>query len=77
MAHTLSDSLALLYREFGLNVTQGTGLWYMDLCHGNFRDPALVEAVGRARKWYGESLKHDRSHHSEVAVISQPECAST
>ena len=75
IAHTLEDSLALIYREFGMNVTHGTGLWYMDLRGNNFRDPALVDAVGRMSKWYKESLKHDRSHHSEVAVISQPECA--
>lgn len=75
VARTMEDSLALLYREFGMNVTQGTGLWYMDLCGGTFRDPVIVDAVGRMRKWAEESLKHDRSHHSEVAVISQPECA--
>ena len=75
VAHTMEDSLALLYREFGMNVTHGTGLWYMDLCGGNFRDPRLVDAVGRMKMWSEESLRHDRSHHSEVAVVSQPESA--
>ena len=74
-ARTMADSLALLYREFGMTVTHGTGLWYMDLTRNTFRDPVLVDAVGRMRRWSAESLKHDRSHHSEVAVISQPESA--
>ena len=71
-ARTMADSLALLYREFGMTVTHGTGLWYMDLTRGTFRDPALVDAVGRMRKWAEVALRHDRSHHSEVAVVSQP-----
>ena len=74
-ARTMADSLALLYREFGMTVTHGTGLWYMDLTRNTFRDPQLVDAVGRMRKWSAESLKHDRSHLSEVAVVSQPESA--
>ena len=72
-ARTMEDSLALIYREFGMTVTHGTGLWYMDLMRDTFRDPVLVEAVGRMRKWSEVALRHDRSHHSEVAVVSQPE----
>ena len=68
----VEESLALLYREFGMTVTHGTGLWYMDLTRGIFRDPKLVDAVGRMKKWSGVALKHDRSHHSEVAIVSQP-----
>ena len=70
---TMEESLALLYREFGMTVTHGTGLWYMDLTRGTFRDPQLVDAVGRMRKWAEVALRHDRSHHSEVAVVSQPQ----
>ena len=72
-ASTMEESLALLYREFGMTVTHGTGLWYMDLTRGTFRDTKIVDAVGRMRKWAGVALRHDRSHHSEVAVISQPQ----
>ena len=71
--NTMEESLALLYREFGMTVTHGTGLWYMDLTRGTFRDPQIVDAVGRMRKWAEVALKHDRSHHSEVAVVSQPQ----
>ena len=71
--NTMEESLALLYREFGMTVTHGTGLWYMDLTRGTFRDPQLVDAVGRMRKWAEVALRHDRSHHSEVAVVSQPQ----
>lgn len=74
-ARTMADSLALLYREFGMTVTHGTGLWYMDLKRNTFRDPVLVDAVGRMRKWAKVALRHDRAHHSEVAVVSQPESA--
>ena len=74
-ARTLADSLALIYREFGMTVTHGTGLWYMDLKRDTFRDPAIVYAVGRMRKWAGVALWHSRAHHSEVAVVSQPESA--
>ena len=74
-ARTLADSLALIYREFGMTVTHGTGLWYMDLKRDTFRDPAIVDAVGRMRKWAGVALRHSRAHHSEVAVVSQPESA--
>jgi hypothetical protein len=70
---TMAESLALLYREFGMTVTHGTGLWYMDLTRGTFRAPQLVDAVGRMRKWADVALRHDRSHHSEVAVVSQPQ----
>ena len=72
-ARTMADSLALIYREFGMTVTHGTGLWYMDVRRDTFRDPVLVDAVGRMKKWAEVSLRHDRSHHSEVAVVSQPE----
>ena len=72
-AKTIDDSLALLYREFGNTVTHGVGLWYMDLKKETFRDPRLYDACGRMRKWSLESLKHDRSHISEVAVVSSVE----
>ena len=72
-AKTIDDSLALLYREFGNTVTHGVGLWYMDLKKETFRDPCLYDACGRMRKWSLESLKHDRSHISEVAVVSSVE----
>ena len=71
--NTMEESLALLYREFGVTVTYGTGLWYMDLTRGTFRDPQIVDAVGRMRKWAEVALRYDRSHHSEVAVVSQPQ----
>ena len=71
--NTMEESLALLYREFGMTVTHGTGLWYMDLTRDTFRDPQIVDAVGRMRKWAEVALRHDRAHHSEVVVISQPQ----
>jgi len=71
-AKTLDDSLALLYREFGMSVTHGTGLWYMDIGRENFRDAEILKAVARMRKAAEESLRHDRSHISEVAVVSNP-----
>ena len=69
----LEQSLHLLYREFGQSVTHGVGLWYMDLQGGFFRDPVLVDAMGRMRKWGEAALLHPRGHHSEVAVVSNPE----
>ncbi len=72
-ARTLDDSKALLYREFGNMVTQGTGLWYMDLGKGWFRDPDLIDCVGRMKKWADVSLNHSRKRCSEIAVISAPE----
>ena len=72
-AQTIDDSLALFYREFGNTVTHGVGLWYMDLKKDTFRDPRLYDACGRMRKWSQESLRHDRSHISEVAVVSSVE----
>lgn len=72
-AADLDQSIHLLYREFGQTVTHGVGLWYMDLQGGFFRDPALVDAMGRMRKWGEVALRHPRAHHSEVAVVSNPE----
>lgn len=72
-ARTLEDSLALLYREFGMAVTHGVGLWYMDIGRENFRHPEILAAVGRMRRAAEESLRHDRAHLSEVAVVSNPE----
>ena len=67
------ESVNLLYREFGMAVTHGTGLWYMDLMRDTFRSPELVAAVGRMRKAADLALAHDRSHRSEVAVVSNVE----
>ena len=69
-ATNLFESVNLLYREFGQTVTHGTGLWYMDLKRDTFRDPALVEAVGRMRRAADQAIAHDRSHVSQVAVVS-------
>ena len=71
-AKTPEDSLALLYREFGMAVTHGAGLWYMDIGRENFRDAEILKAVARVRRASEESLRHDRSHVSEVAVVSNP-----
>ncbi len=70
---TMDESLAVLYREFGIAVTHGIGLWYMDLKQNTFRDPQLVDAVGRMKKWGDESMNHPRGHISQVAVVSNPE----
>ena len=72
-ATNLFQSVNLLYREFGQAVTHGTGLWYMDLTKGNFRDPELVAAVARMRRAANLALTCDRRHLSEVAVISNVE----
>jgi len=45
----------------------------MDLTGGDFRNPALVDAMGRMRKWGEVALRHSRAHHSEVAVVSNVE----
>ena len=72
-AKTPADTRALLWREFGMAVTHGAGLWYMDIGKENFRDPGILSTVARVRKASEESLRHDRSHISEVAVVSNPE----
>jgi len=70
---TVEETQALLYREFGNTVTHGVGLWYMDLNGGWFRDPKLVETVGRMKKWADVSMGHSRKRNAQVAVISAPE----
>ena len=71
--NTVEETQALLYREFGNTVTHGVGLWYMDLNGGWFRDPALVDTVGRMKKWADVSMRHSRTRSAQVAVISAPE----
>ena len=73
LAKDMDESVHLLYREFGQAVTHGVGLWYMDLMGGFFRDPILLDTMGRMHKWGEVALRHDRAHHSEVAIVSNPE----
>ena len=70
---TVEQSQSLLYREFGNTVTHGVGLWYMDLQGGWFRDPVLVDTVGRMKKWADVAMNHSRKRNAQVAVISAPE----
>lgn len=72
-ATNMFESINLLYREFGNTVTHGVGLWYMDLTRDTFRHPKLIEAVKRMKRAADIALKHDRSHISEVAVVSNVE----
>ena len=72
-ATNMFESVNILYREFGMSVTHGVGLWYMDLKRDTFRHPELVQAVGRMRKAADLALTHDRAHQSEVAVVSNIE----
>jgi len=67
------ESVNLLYREFGMAVSHGVGLWYMDLKRNTFRDSELIAAIGRMRRASELSLSYDRAHLSEVAVISNVE----
>ncbi|MCC6353450.1 MAG: hypothetical protein IT577_06165 [Verrucomicrobiae bacterium] len=71
--NTVEETQALLYREFGNTVTHGVGLWYMDLNGGWFRDPALIETIGRMKKWADVAMNHSRRRNAQVAVISAPE----
>ena len=71
--NTVEETQALLYREFGNTVTHGVGLWYMDLNGGWFRDPVLVDTVGRMKKWADVAMSHSRRRNAQVAVISAPE----
>lgn len=72
-AKTPADTQALLWREFGMSVTHGAGLWFMDIGKENFRDPGILDVVARVRRASELSLRHDRAHVSEVAVVSNPE----
>ena len=72
-AADMEESLHLIYREFGNAATHGVGLWYMDLEGGFFRDPKLLDALGRMRRWGEVALCHPRAHRSQVAVVSNPE----
>ncbi|MFZ2643676.1 MAG: hypothetical protein WA117_21975 [Verrucomicrobiia bacterium] len=71
--NTVAETQALLYREFGNTVTHGVGLWYMDLNGGWFRDPALVDTIGRIKKWADVAMTCSRRRNAQVAVISAPE----
>ena len=73
IAANVEDSVHVLFREFGNAVTHGVGLWYMDIRKDNFRDPALVAACCRARKWAQRANAHPRGRHSEIALVSNPE----
>lgn len=72
---TPDESLQVLRREFGMAVTHGAGLWYMDLTRGNFRDARLVECIGRLDRWSREALRRDSGRAGEVALVSKPESA--
>ena len=72
-ARDMAESMHMMYREFGQVVTHGVGLWYMDLKGGWFRDPKLIDVMGRMHKWGEVALRHSRAHHSEVAIVSNPE----
>ncbi len=72
-ATNLAESQTFLYREFGNAVTHGMGLWYMDLNDCFFRDDALIETLGRMKKWGDVSMELPRGGTAEVAVISAPE----
>ena len=71
--NTVEETQALLYREFGNTVTHGVGLWYMDLNGGWFRDPVLIDTIGRMKKWADVAMNHSRRRNAQVAVISAPE----
>ena len=69
----LWETRQMLWREFGMAVSHGVGIWYMDLGKENFRDPEIVRTVGAACAWAKEALRRPREHLSEVVVISNPE----
>lgn len=72
-AKNADETRALLLRELGMSVTHGIGLWYMDIERDNFRSDDILKTVGVAKKAFEASLRHDRSHISQVAVVSNPE----
>lgn len=71
-APTPELSKSILQREFGLSATMSTGLWFMDLNGGWFRDHALLDTIGKMRKWAPKTLEMPRNSVAEVAIISQP-----
>ena len=72
-ATNLAESQTFLYREFGNAVTHGMGLWYMDLNDCFFRDDALIETLGRMKRWGDVSMDLPREGASQVALSSAPE----
>lgn len=68
-----TDSLGVLWREFGNSVTRGCGMWYMDVRTGNFLDDEFLDVVARAGRLHGEAKELPRARVSEVAVVSNPE----
>lgn len=69
----MNDSLGVLWRAFGNSVTRACGMWYMDVCTGNFKDRQILNVVASARRQHEKALTLRRSRCSEVAVVSNPE----
>ena len=72
-ATNADETRALLLREFGMSVTHGVGLWYMDIGRDNFRDADILKTIAQVKKASKASLRHDRSHVSQIAIVSNPE----
>ncbi|MBQ2631523.1 MAG: hypothetical protein IJG13_17740 [Kiritimatiellae bacterium] len=70
---TPEDTDALLWRQFGQAVTHGVGLWYMDIIRYQYRDPAILKTIAEVRKVSERSLSYDRTHISQVALVTNPE----
>jgi len=72
---SVEDSVEILWRGFAQALTHSAGLWYMDQQGGWYRDPAIHKAFARMEVVADESMTHERTRDSRVAVVASFENA--
>jgi hypothetical protein len=78
--NSISDTVCLLNRDFGLNAVKNVGQWWYDMNGGWYDDPGLQLTLGpngikREMSVAGSLLNADRSSVAEIAVVVDDESA--
>src|SRR5262249_14085416 len=77
---TISETLCLLNRDFGLNVVKNVGQWWYDMMGGWYDDPQLQltqgpSSIQQQMMVANDLVGADRSSVAEVAVVVDDESA--
>ncbi len=68
---TLDETLAVVRRTVGYSLSKGTSYWWFLLAgNATFHQAEVMDAIARLSKACNESLTHDRTTVSEVAVFA-------
>jgi len=65
----LKETVSIMLRNYGYNICNSSGMWFMDLLDGEYNYPDMIQALARIREIDQRYTDFDKQSNNEIAVL--------